>query len=198
MPPELIVYITNYGYLTIFGLVFFQELGVPNPVPNELILILSGYLASVGKLDFTLVFIIAIAADIIGTTIIYFVFYYFGQGLMRKIRFLPNKKINQLVTYLSHRGRFGIYIGRLLPLLRGYTSVAAGLLRLPPQEYIPTVLLSAITWSGGYVLLGKILGPQWEQVSAYFGFKQSLLVLIIIVIMYLLVIHLYDMIQAQK
>ncbi len=198
MPPELISYIVEYGYLTIFGLVFLQELGLPNPVPNELILIFSGYLTSIGKLDFTLVFMTVVAADVIGTTLVYLVFYYFGQRLMKKIRFLPNKKINQLVTYLSHRGRFGIYIGRLLPLLRGYASVAAGLLRLPPKEFIPAVILSAITWSGGYVLLGKIIGPTWENMSSYFGFMQSVLVVVFIIIVYLLVVRLYDMIQTRK
>ena len=175
-----------------------QELGLPNPIPNELILIFSGYVTSIGKLDFTLVFMTVVAADVIGTTIVYLVFYNFGQRLMKRVRFLPNKKINQLVTYLSCRGRFGIYLGRLLPLVRGYASVAAGLLRLPPKEFIPAVILSAITWSGGYVLLGKIIGPTWSNMSSYFGFKQSLLVVVIVIILYLLVVRLYDMIQARK
>ncbi|MCX6740828.1 MAG: hypothetical protein NTY61_00295 [Candidatus Parcubacteria bacterium] len=45
MPHSLAVFITHYGYLAIFFLVFLQEIGVPNPVPNELVLLFSGYLA---------------------------------------------------------------------------------------------------------------------------------------------------------
>ena len=51
MSPTLSAYIVKYGYMAIFSLVFLQEIGVPNPVPNEVVLLFSGYLASVGKLD---------------------------------------------------------------------------------------------------------------------------------------------------
>jgi hypothetical protein len=37
MPEEVVAYITKYGYLTIFILVFLQETGMPNPFPNELL-----------------------------------------------------------------------------------------------------------------------------------------------------------------
>lgn len=185
MPPELVAYITDYGYITIFLLVFIQELGVPNPIPNELILLFAGYLASINHFSFFWVITTAILADVIGTTIIYFVFYSFGQKIIDRFNsVVPNKKIHKLTLFLSNRGRWGIYIGRLLPLVRGYASVAAGLLRLPPTEFITMVFLSAITWSGGYVILGYILGPQWQKVEQYIGFKNSLLVIISAIILY--------------
>lgn len=138
MPPELAAYITEYGYLTIFLLVFIQELGVPNPIPNELILLFAGYLASIGTLSITGAVLTAVLADAIGTITLYSVFYYCGKVIMKHIsRLLPSQKIKQLMAYLSKKGRWGVYIGRLLPLLRGYASVAAGLLRLPPREFIP-------------------------------------------------------------
>jgi membrane protein DedA with SNARE-associated domain len=46
MPPELILYITKYGYIAIFVLIFLQEIGAPNPIPNEFVLLYSGYLKS--------------------------------------------------------------------------------------------------------------------------------------------------------
>lgn len=196
MPPELASYIIEHGYLTIFGLVFLQELGVPNPIPNELILLFAGYLASIGTLDFYWIVITAVTADFIGTTIIYSVFYYFGKRIMKNFkRFLPSKKIDSLLDFLSKKGRWGIYIGRMLPLLRGYASVAAGLLRLPPKEFIPAVFLSAITWSGGYVIAGWILGPQWETFSNYFGFRNSMLIVLAFIIIYIVGIKIYGRIK---
>lgn len=196
MPPELANYIIEYGYVTIFSLVFLQEIGVPNPIPNELILLFAGYLASIGKLDFYWVVITVVAADVIGTTILYSVFYYFGKRIMKHFkRFLPSKKIDSLIDFLSKKGRWGIYLGRMLPLLRGYASVAAGLLRLPPHEFIPAVLLSAVTWSGGYVILGWILGPKWEIVSDYLGFGNTLIIALSIIIAYIIGIRLYGRIK---
>ena len=54
MPEEVVYYITGYGYLAIFILVFLQEIGMPNPFPNELLLIFSGYLSFRGILFFPL------------------------------------------------------------------------------------------------------------------------------------------------
>jgi membrane protein DedA with SNARE-associated domain len=108
---------------------------------------------------------------------------------------LPSKKIDSLIDFLSHKGRWGIYVGRLLPILRGYASVAAGLLRLPPREFIPAVLLSALTWSGGYVILGWILGPKWEIVSDYLGFGNTVIILLAIIVAYIIGIKIYGRIK---
>ena len=67
MSPILSAYIGKYGYIAIFSLIFLQEIGVPNPVPNELVLLFSGYLTSIGKLDFITVLLTVVAADTIGS-----------------------------------------------------------------------------------------------------------------------------------
>jgi hypothetical protein len=56
MSSELLFYVTKYSYGAIFVLVLLQELGVPNPVTNEFVLLFSGYLAFSGVLNFWLVF----------------------------------------------------------------------------------------------------------------------------------------------
>jgi membrane protein DedA with SNARE-associated domain len=169
---EIALYITKYGYLAIFLLVFLQELGVPNPVTNEFVLLFSGYLAFSGILDLWLVVLTAVAADLIGTTILYAVFYRFGGYIMdHRPRWIPisREHIDRIAQKISKRQRWGIYVGRLLPFLRGYASVAAGLLPIEPKVFIPAVIVSAITWSGGYVIAGRLLGPYWEQVAERIG-----------------------------
>lgn len=185
MPPALALYITQYGYLAIFLLVFLQEIGVPNPVPNEIVLLFSGFLASTGVLSFPLVFLVVVMADFIGTSVLYFVFYYFDEFLFtHKPRWIPisREKINKLSERISKRGRWGIYLGRLIPYVRGYTSVAAGLLRIPPDVFLTTVIISAITWSGGYVIAGRIMGSYWQTVASKIGSIQSILLVLLVII----------------
>lgn len=67
--------------------------------------------------------------------------------------------------------------GRLIPFLRGYVSVAAGILSIRPKIFMPVVIVSAITWSGGYVIAGRLLGPYWEQVARKIGGMESLVLL---------------------
>jgi membrane protein DedA with SNARE-associated domain len=181
MPPTLSAYIGKYGYVAIFLLVFLQEIGVPNPVPNELVLLFSGYLASIGELDFITVLITVIAADTIGSSLLYAVFYCFGQRVLQKwSHVIPTSKLAYLTERVSHRDRWSIYVGRLMPFIRGYTAVAAGLLKIPPGIFLPAVFLSALTWSGGYVIAGKLLGHEYASVVQKLGIGKIVLVALVL------------------
>lgn len=182
MPAEFASYLTHYGYIAIFSLVFIQELGVPNPVPTEIALLFSGYLASINVLSFPLVFITVVSADFIGTTALYLIFYHFGEYILaHKPKWLPISRdnIRKISDRISKRGRWGIFIGRLLPYLRGYASVAAGLLEIKPKVFLSVVIFSAIIWSGGYSIAGMLLGPYWEVVAQRIGGFEKSLVLIV-------------------
>ena len=175
MSSELASYITKYGYLAIFLLVLLQELGVPNPVTNEFVLLFSGYLAFSGTLNLGLVFVTAVSADCIGTTILYGAFYWFGGRILdHRPKWFPISRvhIDRIGRRISEQP-WGIYVGRLIPFLRGYASVAAGILPIKPAIFIPAVIVSAITWSGGYVVAGRLLGPYWQQVAARIGGVES-------------------------
>lgn len=165
-------YIQQYGYLAVFLLVFIQEMGVPNPVPNELILLFSGYMAFLGKLSFSLVFLSAVLGDFLGTCLLYFIFHYFGKAILKnKPAWIPisKERVERISNFISKKGTLGIFIGRLIPYFRGYVSVVAGLIQIPPKVFLPTVLISACLWSGGYVILGRILGSQWKSLISYIG-----------------------------
>src|SRR5262249_55272713 len=140
MSTELTQFIAEYGYAAIFLLVFLQELGVPNPVTNEFVLLFSGYLALAGVLNFWLVFLPAVSADWVGTALLYAVFYRFGGSIFsRRPRWfaLSRARLERVNKRISNRQRWGIYLVRLVPFLRGYASVAAGILSVRPSVFLP-------------------------------------------------------------
>jgi membrane protein DedA with SNARE-associated domain len=172
LEQEVIRYITEYGIWIVFAFVFVQEIGIPTPIPNEVMLLFAGFFASEGTLSFPLVFLAAVAGDIIGTSILFFIFNYFGHYLFeKKPKWFPLKRedIKKIENKLEHRGRWGIFLGRLLPYARGYVSVAAGLLQVDYKVFISVVVLSAVIWSGGYVTLGYVLGDQVNSVIDKLG-----------------------------
>ena len=108
---------------------------MPNPVPNELLLMFSGYLSFKGLLFLPYVVITALSADFIGTNILYFLFYNTGTFIIqRKPRWFPlsSRTIERLTTRISRGGQLSIFIFRLTPFTRGYTSVITGLLQVKP------------------------------------------------------------------
>ena len=169
MPDDLIIYITKYGYLAIFLLIFLQEIGAPNPVPNELVLLFSGYMIFLGVMKLPLVILAAILADFTGTCILHTVFYFSGAYILQhKPRWLPipTRTIYKLKQQISKNGLGGIYFGRLTPFIRGYTSVIAGLLQIETRIFLPIALITASIWVVMYVTAGILLGPFWNQVVA--------------------------------
>jgi membrane protein DedA with SNARE-associated domain len=165
MPDELVYYVTKYGYLAIFGLVFLQEIGMPNPFPNELLLIFSGYLSFKRLLFLPFIILTAVSADFIGTNILYFLFLCSGTFIIRnKPKWIPlsTSMINRLTTKISSGGQLSIYIFRLTPFTRGYASVITGLLQVRPKVFLPIALISAISWASIYVVIGHLIGPSWN------------------------------------
>lgn len=167
MSSELSDYISHYGYLAIFTLIFIQEIGFPNPIPNELVLLFSGYLTFTKALSLSLVLLTAVTADLAGAVLLYFVFYYFGSFILsHKPKWLPvsEVKINKLSSKMSSGGLWAIVIGRMTPFIRGYVSVISGLIQIKPKRYLPIAVITAVTVCCSYVIAGKILAPYWSVV----------------------------------
>lgn len=191
MNPELSHFIINYGYLAIFLLIFSQEIGIPNPVPNELVLVYAGYLCSEGIFKFPMVILTAVSADFLGTNILYFVFYFFGNYILKhKPKWLPisEKAVNRASDRFLRVGLWGIYLGRITPFIRGYTSIIAGVLQLKSSKFLPIALISAFTWSAICVTIGKMMGNNWSVFILNFTrFKYVILGLLLLIFIFLII-----------
>lgn len=178
----LLSFVNEYGYGAIFILVFLQEIGVPNLVPNELVLLFAGALTVIGGLNFWLTVLTAIMADVIGTTLLFTIFYFFEHYIMEKVSRWKgvNEKLDRLKESILRRGKWGIFLGRMMPYIRGYVSIAAGILNIPYKVFLPMVVIPAIIWTGGYVTLGHFLGKKWEKVAEFVQRYQWLLMIAII------------------
>ena len=191
MPNELIIFIGNYGYIAIFLLVFSQEIGIPNPVPNELVLMFAGFLSMKGILSIPLVIFTVILADFVGTIILYTVFYFFGDYIVNHLpRWIPLSKqnIDKFSKRISQGGKLYIYMGRLTPFIRGYTSVVSGLLNIKPRIFLPIALISASTWSILCVMCGRLFGNYFMFSAENTGnFKYIIISVILITLMIVLI-----------
>jgi membrane protein DedA with SNARE-associated domain len=168
LPDVVIDHLINYGYLSIFILVFLQESGFPNPLPNEILLLFSGYLSYTGNLNIVLVIVTAAIADFAGTNILYYLFYHAGNYLiMKKPRWLPIpvKRLGRIRSQINQGNIFNIIIFRCTPFTRGYVSALAGLLKIRQKLYMPLAILTAILWSSFYVITGYCIAPSWTVIS---------------------------------
>jgi membrane protein DedA with SNARE-associated domain len=186
MPEELVFYVTKYGYLAIFVLVFLQEIGMPNPFPNELLLIFSGYLTYKGILTVPFVILTTVLADFLGTSILYFLFNSSGEFILRKKpKWIPlsSRILKMMNDKVTKHGLSGIFIFRLTPFTRGYASVISGLLQIKSKTFLGIALGSAFIWSLIYVTTGFLLGPYWNLfLQNLDNFKYILIAVLVIVL----------------
>lgn len=185
IPPDFLQSVIKYGYLIIILLVFLQEVGFPNPIPNELVMVFSGYLCYTGMLKLPFVILVALLGDLLGSGILYAVFFFFGKKIMKKKpRWLPisQKKIDKLAAKFQKQGISAVIIGRLSPFIRGYVSVLMGLMNYPAKKYLWILVGTAIFWACFYVLTGYLIGPYWKLVSTYKAYWMLLPVFMLLLI----------------
>ncbi|MDB5004171.1 MAG: 1,2-diacylglycerol-3-alpha-glucose alpha,2-galactosyltransferase [Mucilaginibacter sp.] len=186
MPPQIVQYISDYSYLAIFLLIYLQEIGVPIPLPNELLMLFAGYLSYKGILFFFLVLLTIIGADFTGTMTLYLLFYFFGNYLMaHKPKWIPlsTATLDRLEVKVTKGGWWAVFLFRITPFIRGYTSVASGLLRLKPKWFIPIACISSVLVCTTYVTLGEIFGPYWNEVVAKLNtFRYEALAVVLLII----------------
>jgi len=128
----------------------------------------SGYLSFKGILYLPLVILTAVSADFIGTSILYTIFYFSGfLHYETQPSWVPvsEKKINVFSLRISKGGKWAIYMGRVTPFVRGYTSIITGLLQIKPRIFLSIAFVSAIIWASACVVTGRILGPYWIYVG---------------------------------
>jgi membrane protein DedA with SNARE-associated domain len=202
MPEEVVYYVTRYGYLAIFVLVFLQEIGMPNPFPNELLIMFSGYLSFKGLLFLPYVILTVVCADFIGTNILYFIFYSAGAFIMqKKPKWIPlsDKMVSRLSDRISKGGQLRIYIFRVTPFTRGYASVITGLLQIKPVIFLPIALISGFTWALIYALIGYYIGPSWDLFTESIGnFKYLMLIVMAVILSAFLFVYIIRNRRRQK
>lgn len=183
----IINFIEVYGYSAVFIWMMLDNLNIP-VIPSEVILLFSGYMAFLGRLDFVLVGIIGTLGGLVGSVISYYIGYYGGIPFIKKYGkyfFISAKDLIRAERWFGKYGSLTVCFSRLIPLVRTFISIPAGIGKMKIKKFISYTFLGSITWSYFISYIGFSLGPNWDILINYI---KSFEVLIIIVVLFLLVI----------
>lgn len=164
MSPTIALFIAQYGYLAIFAVIVLQEIGVPIPVPNEVLLMFSGFLAFSGKFELFPAILTTFAASMAGAWILYGL----GTLIHPKLHSVLQDVIKEASDRLERHHKW-LFIGRILPFGRGYICIAAGIAKVSPLRFLSVTLVADALWNAGFVILGFATGNYWETVSEKVG-----------------------------
>jgi len=84
-------------------------------------------------------------------------------------------------TFFNKYGSAAIFFSRLLPVVRTFISLPAGIARMNFPKFVVYSFLGSVPWSFGLAYLGKKLGDHWNTLGVYFHKFDAVIVIVILV-----------------
>lgn len=164
----IIKVISHLGYAGLFAGMLGQAIGVP--LPSELMLSFSGYLASSHVLEIVPVIIAGTAGDFAGAIVAYLLGYYGGRPLLLKfgqIFFVREREIERADKWFARYGSRAVLATKLLPGIRAFGSYPAGVTRMPAGTFLFYTFLGSAIWCTLFSEIGYTLGRNWARLGVY-------------------------------
>jgi len=166
--------IAKYGYAAIFLLMVLESACVP--IPSEVTMLFAGalvsapFLAPEHQLDLVAVALVGAGANLVGSWLAYWAGYAGGRPLVdrwgRYLLLRPHE-IDRAHTWFDRYGQEAVFFGRLLPVVRTFISLPAGVARMNVWKFSLYTVLGCLPWTFGLAFLGYKLGERWDEVERF-------------------------------
>ncbi len=182
--------LASHPLLAIGEVMFVEELGVPSPLPSDLLMLLAGIGIRQGQYPFWLMLLVEELATLLGTCGLYAFTRRVGRGAFERYGWLLHlgpATLTRAEVALRRSGWRGVLLGRLVPGLRIVTPIAAGVLGVPFAQFLPAVALGALLYILAFNALGYLVGAAaldiYERIGLPTGALLSLVLVALIVFM---------------
>lgn len=143
------------------GLSILLETVIP-PIPSEAVLGLAGVLINDGRLDIVPVVLFATLGSIIGAVF----FYYVGRALgprrshafLDRLPLVETEDVDKTFAWFERHGRSAVFFGRMVPIVRSFISVPAGVVRMPFGQFVLYSAAGSLIWNSVLIGLGVAAG----------------------------------------
>lgn len=179
----LVETIGSLGYIGIFFLMFLESSFFP--FPSEVVMIPAGYLAYKGEMSAYIAIFFGTLGSLAGALFNYYLSLKLGRALLLKYGkyiWFDEEKLNKLEIFFTKHGEISTFNGRLLPGIRQYISLPAGLARMNLLKFQIYTSLGAFIWVSILVGLGYFLGDNEALIKEYL--KQIILLLIFLILLF--------------
>lgn len=164
----IIPLLVDYGLIAIFISQTLESMCVP--IPSEVVVPYGGFLAAQGHVALWEVVMVAIAANLLGSTIAYMAGRYGGRALVLrygKYVFMSAHHLDVADRWFERRGEITVFLTRMMPGVRTFISVPAGVSRMPFPRFALYSVLGSTPWNLGLAYLGWVFGSNWEGLQEW-------------------------------
>jgi membrane protein DedA with SNARE-associated domain len=135
------------------------------PIPSEAVMLFAGFNVSSGDQTLLGIVLAGLAGNMVGSWLTYAVGYYGRIDLLEKNRLihLSPSRLAWVDSWFKRHGDATVFLARLLPLVRAFISLPAGLAKMPFWRFTWLTALGSLPWVLGFGLIGRAVGDNWEQ-----------------------------------
>ena len=176
MEHLVISQITRHAYLAVFVLMVLESACIP--VPSEVVMLLGGALAAGitvagvhSHLDVVAVALLGTAGNVVGALIAYGVGRAGGRPLVEhwgRYVLLRRHDLDRAERFFARHGRPAVLVGRVLPVVRTFISLPAGIAEMPVGQFTALTALGSLPWTFALALAGYAVAGSWRSVSSAF------------------------------
>jgi membrane protein DedA with SNARE-associated domain len=161
-------WVRDWGYAGVFILMAMESSIFP--VPSEVVMPPAAFWAAQGKMDFWGVVLAGTAGSWFGSAVTYFVARWAGAPLVRRYGkwfFMGPEKVGLAEVWVRDYGVLGVFVARLLPVVRHLISIPAGLFRMPFAAFSAVTTVGAFLWCAILSWFGeKVIGDRPELLDS--------------------------------
>jgi membrane protein DedA with SNARE-associated domain len=156
-------FISSVGLPAVFLLMAVESACIP--IPSEAIMLFAGFAVSKGELTMVGIVAAGVLGNLVGSWVGYAIGYFGRLDLLERNRLfhVSPARLAQVEGWFERNGSATVFFSRMLPLVRTFVSVPAGVARMPIGRFSLLTVLGSTPWVLALALLGKGVGQNWES-----------------------------------
>jgi membrane protein DedA with SNARE-associated domain len=180
--------INSTGLWGVFILMVLESACIP--IPSEAIMLFAGFSVSQGNLTLVGIVIAGVLGNIVGSLIAWGVGYLGRVELLERNRLfhVSRPQLERADRWFQRYGSATVFFARLVPIVRTFISLPAGVARMPVGRFTLLTAAGSIPWVLMLAIVGREVGSHWEDWRSHLHYLDyAVLALIIIAVAYLLI-----------
>jgi membrane protein DedA with SNARE-associated domain len=195
--------ISASGYIGVMLLMAIESACIP--LPSEIIMTFSGYLVYTGRFSLLAVATWGALGCNLGSVLAYEIGYFGGRPLVERYGryiFLSHRELNIADRFFERRGSLAVLIARLLPVIRTFIALPAGIARMPRLKFHIYTFIGSWPWCFMLAYIGMRLGQRWEtdpRLKMWFHRLDALILgVIVLAVVYFVWSHIQHRVGATE
>ena len=188
MQEAFFQFISDFGYFAVAALILLEN--VFPPIPSEVILPLSGFLATQTDMSLGGVIAFATVGSVVGAYFLYGIGRLLSQERLegffdtKPMRMLGFKSddVSKAIGWFDRKGQITVLICRCIPVVRSLISIPAGTAKMNMVRFALYTLVGSLAWNAILCTLGFWAGGAWEQVTAQAEWVSGVVKVVIVVV----------------